>query len=72
MDPAIIGEMRVGYFRIGVFTDEFERLMERLKNANPPRDLDAARWGEARWGYFRWGVRAEGFEVIKNKLEASG
>ena len=37
MDKAIVGDMRVGYFRIGVFTDTLDVALEQLKNVSSPR-----------------------------------
>lgn len=31
MDPAIIGSCRIGYFRIGVFRDDWDRLVDQFK-----------------------------------------
>jgi hypothetical protein len=32
MDPAIIGTMRIGHFRIGVFSDEWDRLIQTFES----------------------------------------
>ena len=37
MDKTIVGVMRVGYFRIGVFIDKFDVALEQLKKAPSPR-----------------------------------
>jgi hypothetical protein len=43
MDKAIVGDMRVGYFRIGVFTDTLDVALEQLKKAHPPTFSDAVK-----------------------------
>lgn len=39
MDPAIIGSMRVGHFRIGVFRDDWDRILTRTKNVASDGDM---------------------------------
>jgi len=43
MDKAIVGYMRIGYFRIGVFVDNFDVALEQLKKAHPPTFSDAVK-----------------------------
>ncbi len=38
MDPAIIGHMRIGYFRIGVFDPQFDEVLTQ-REAQPARHL---------------------------------
>ena len=69
MDKAIVGYMRIGDFRIGVFVDNFDVALEQLKNV-PLRGggLDPAIEGVAREGYEREAVYLPLFEDAKTKL----
>jgi len=43
MDKAIVSVMRIGYFRIGVFVDNFDVVLEQLKKVHPPSFADAVK-----------------------------
>jgi len=43
MDPAIVGTMRVGHFRIGVFRDDWDNLVKRVESVSGPISLDVTR-----------------------------
>ena len=43
MDKAIVGYMRIGNFRIGVFVDNFDVALEQLKKVHPPSFADAVK-----------------------------
>jgi len=70
VDKAIVGYMRIGDFRIGVFVDNFDVALEQLKNI-PLRGggLDPAVQGVARQGYTRQKVYLPLFEDAKTKLQ---
>jgi len=36
MDKAILGYCRLGYFRLGVYRDDWDKLLTRFKNTKPP------------------------------------
>jgi hypothetical protein len=69
MDEAIVGYMRIGYFRIGVFVDKFDVALEQLKNVSlRGGGLDPNVEGTAREGYARFQVYLPLFEDAKVKL----
>jgi hypothetical protein len=69
MDKAIVGYMRIGDFRIGVFVDNFDVALEQLKNVSlRGGGLDPNVEGTAREGYARFQVYLPLFEDAKVKL----
>lgn len=70
MDPAIIGSCRIGHFRIGVFRDDWDRLLTRLKNLSLKQvGTDPPVLGWSRHGYTYHGVQYGLFQDLKKKVE---
>lgn len=39
MDKAVIGYMRIGHFRIGVFRPDWDQLLQTFENINTPHKM---------------------------------
>lgn len=70
MDKAVVGYMRIGYFRIGVFRDDWDCMLETMKNIPTPKKIIAGgnvvKAGE---GNYRAGVHTDDFEMLKKAVE---
>jgi len=70
MDPAIIGSMRVGHFRIGVKLVDFDRLVDQLEKTSTPTKIMAdSRVIEADGPVIRANVFIDLFDRIKTRVE---
>jgi hypothetical protein len=70
MDKAIVGEMQIGYFRIGVFVDKFDVALEQLKNVPSPRRATVDSGMVLVDGVeFRVDVFTTNFESLKKRFE---
>ena len=72
MDKAIIGEQaRIGYFRVGVYRADWDKLVKRFENVSGGGGLDAAIVGEqCRCGYSRCGVYVNLWDQLVKRCEA--
>ena len=66
MDKAIIGDMRIGHFRIGVFRDDWDQLLKTFKNATARTagGITPAIQGTARQGQTRQRVYIPFFDEM--------
>lgn len=71
MDPAVIGYMRIGHFRIGVKKPDFDRAITRLEkiSAKSMGGKDPAIVGKCRVGYCRVGVKVPLFDAFVQRTE---
>lgn len=70
MDPAEVGVMRIGYFRIGVTVAKFDVALEQLKNVPSPRKATISVSPVAIGGVeCRIGVFTTHFESLKKRFE---
>lgn len=70
MDKAILGSMRLGYFRLGVYKPVWEDLIAQFENVSAPKKIivggGAVKVGE---GVFRVGVFTTHFEDLIKVVE---
>ena len=70
MDKAILGYCRLGYFRLGVYNDAWDKLLEKFQQVSTPKkiivDGASVKLDE---GVYRVDVFTDDFEKLKKRFK---